>query len=78
MTKEYNYGKALDTRTLMKYLCVGVSTAEQIGRDAGAVIYVGKKRIYNRSMIDAYIDKVTGSHIDLEKSVKDLQRELDM
>lgn len=78
MTKEYSYGKALDTKALMKYLCVGVSTAHQIGRDADAVIEVGKKRIYNRTKIDEYIDRVTGKHIDLDKSVKQLQRELDL
>lgn len=77
MTREYGYGKALDTKALQKYLCVGVETAQQIGRDAGAVIYLGRKRIYNRTLIDDYIDRITGQRIVLEKSIRDIQRELE-
>lgn len=75
---EYGYGKALDTKTLAKYLCVGLSTAEQIGQDAGAVIMVGRKKIYNRTKVDAYVDQITGSEIVLRKSIRELQRALDM
>lgn len=77
MTREYGYGKALNTKALSKYLCVGVETAIQIGHDAGAEIYVGKKRIYNRTMVDDYIDRITGQRIELRKCVREIQEELD-
>lgn len=55
----YQYGKALDSRSLQAYLCVGIATARQIGRDAHAEIQIGKRIIYNRDRIDEYIDSIT-------------------
>lgn len=74
---EYGYGKALNQTALQHYLCVGKETARQIGRDSGAAIRVGKKWIYNRTKIDEYIDRMTGSEIVLEASIRELQRQLE-
>lgn len=72
----YGYGKCLTTPTLMKYLSVGEETAKQIGRQAGATIIIGKKKvIYNRTKVDEYIDKITGGGHGIEPS--DTERSAD-
>lgn len=73
----YGYGKCLTTPTLMKYLSVGEETAKQIGRQAGATIIIGKKKvIYNRTKVDEYIDKITGGVLERETRYRDLEEVL--
>lgn len=40
---------------LMRYCSVGRHTAEKIGKNANAVIKIGRRVIYDREMIDAYL-----------------------
>lgn len=42
----------------MEYLAVGRNTAEKIGRAAGARFKVGRRVLYRRDKIDAYIDSI--------------------
>ena len=50
---------AVDVTTLMAMLCVGKNTASQIGKDAGAVLHVGRRTLYNVPKIEKYIDSLT-------------------
>ena len=38
-------------------LCVGKGTATKLGEDAGAVVRLGKRKLYNVRKIEEYIDK---------------------
>ena len=52
---------AVDITGLQALLSVGKNTALQIGKDAGAVVHVGRKRtLYNVSKIKEYINALSG------------------
>lgn len=54
---ESGSGKILvDTATLMQMLSVGRDTADRIGKDAGAAIKIGRRRLFNVSKVRTYID----------------------
>ncbi len=40
-------------------LGVGKNTAAQIGRDAGAEIHIGRRKLYNVEKVKAYMDSLT-------------------
>ena len=46
----------LKEREVCEYLGVGRNTARQIGIDSGAVRRIGRRVLYDRKAIDAYID----------------------
>jgi hypothetical protein len=59
---EINREKALkpitvDITGLQEMLSVGRNTADSIGEAAGAVIRIGKRKLYNVAKIEAYMDK---------------------
>ncbi len=47
---------AVDIYALMDLLSVGRHTAEKFGEDAGAVIRIGKRKLYNVEKIKDYLD----------------------
>lgn len=49
----------VDIGTLQAMLCVGRSTATQIGNDAGAVLHVGRRTLYNVAKIEKYLETLT-------------------
>lgn len=49
---------AVDIDKLQGMLGVGKNTADKIGKDAGAVIHVGRRKLFNVRKIQAYIDKL--------------------
>ena len=50
---------AVNTEELMEIVGVGKNTAYKIGEDAGAVIRIGRRKLYNLSKIQAYLDSIT-------------------
>ena len=44
---------------LQSMLCVGRNTAAQIGKEAGAVLHVGRRTLYNVDKIKKYMDTLT-------------------
>ncbi len=54
---------AVDINTLMAMLCVGKNSADKIGEDAGAVLRIGRRKLYNVGKIQAYINGLTGEEV---------------
>lgn len=50
---------AVDVNEVMEVLSVGKNTADKIGRDAGAVFKVGRRKLFNVNKLQAYIDKMS-------------------
>lgn len=44
---------------LMEMLGVGKNTADNIGRDAGAVVKIGRRKLFNVNKIQEYMDKLS-------------------
>lgn len=55
----YGYGRALDINALCAYTGVGRYAAKTLAEDAGAVIKLGRRVVYDRTKIDAYMDSMT-------------------
>lgn len=51
------FGRLLGMPELMQYTSLGRNRAADLGRDAGAVVRVGKRVLYDRIKIDAWIDE---------------------
>ena len=49
----------IDIHTLMSMLGVGRNTALMVADEAGAVLHIGSRKLYNVEKIKAYIDKLT-------------------
>lgn len=54
--KENNKKITVDIIGLQNMLSVGKNTANKIGEEAGAVVRLGKRKIYIVSKIEAYIN----------------------
>ena len=50
---------AVDINALQNMLGVGRNTADDIGKKAGAVIKVGRRKLFNVKKIQAYMDSLT-------------------
>lgn len=46
---------------LKEMLSCGRTTAEQIGKDAEAIIKVGRRKLYHTAKIQKYLEKVSGN-----------------
>ncbi len=57
---------ALDIKGLMEYCSVGKNTAYKIGEDAGAVIRIGKRKLFNVRKVQEYLDRMTDSKESME------------
>ena len=51
--------KALNREQLADYLSIGTQNATKIAEEAEAIIRVGKRVLFNRSLIDEYIDEIS-------------------
>mgnify|MGYP001230968824 CR=1 FL=1 len=51
--------KALNREQLADYLSIGTQNATKLAEEAGAIIRVGKRVLFNRSLIDEYIDEIS-------------------
>ena len=49
---------AVDINGLQELLGVGKITSDKIGREAGAVFYIGKRKLFNVNKVRAYIDQM--------------------
>ena len=50
----------VDLARLQDLLSCGYSTAHQIATSAGAIVKVGRRKLYNIKKIQAYIDQLGG------------------
>ena len=48
--------KLMDVKILMQYLSLGRDGAREFGTEAGAVIRYGNRVLYDRDLIDKYIE----------------------
>lgn len=44
------------TKDVMRLMRVSRSTAEKLGRSAGALVHIGKSLRYDAAVLDAYLD----------------------
>ena len=60
-TSEFPEGEKItvDVIRLQSMLGVGRNTAAQIGRDAGAVLSIGRRKLYNVEKVRRYMDELT-------------------
>lgn len=56
---ESNNKIAVDINGLQGMLSVGKNTAADIGEKAGAVIRIGRRKLYNVKKIEAYVQQLT-------------------
>ena len=49
-------GRLLSMTELQDYLNLGHHTAREVGESAGAIIKIGRRLLFDRKKIDAYID----------------------
>lgn len=52
---------AINIRELMEALSCGRATAERIGKDAGAEIRIGRRKLYSTEKIRDYLSQVSGN-----------------
>ena len=60
-TREISSGSKMtvDLINLQDMLCVGRGTAEEIGKNANAVIKIGRRKLYNVEKIKAYLNSLS-------------------
>lgn len=56
---EYGYGRSLDMTALCAYTGLGRAAATDLAKQAGAVIRLGRRVVYDRVKIDSFMDKLT-------------------
>ena len=61
-------GRLLGNDELQKYLNLGRASAMKLGKDAGAIIHIGSRVLYDREKVDAYIDSL--KHLPEERIVQ--------
>lgn len=59
----YGYGRSMDINALCAYTGLGKYAAKQVADNAGAVIRLGRRVVYDRSRIDAYMDGMTAAKV---------------
>lgn len=62
-SSEYGFGRTMDTHALCAYLGLGQYAARDIAQNAGAIIKVGRRVVYDRMKIDAYMDSLTAEGV---------------
>ncbi len=59
-TESSQYHKVtVDIYDLMDMLGVGRATAQKIGKNAGAELHVGRRRLYHVGKVENYLEKLT-------------------
>ena len=61
-------GRLLGIDELQRYLNLGMASARKFGKDAGAIIHIGSRVLYDREKVDAYIDSL--NHLPEERIVQ--------
>ena len=51
--------RLVDVEGLQEMLSIGRSTAAIVGEEAGAVVRIGRRKLYNVAKVAAYMDKLT-------------------
>lgn len=51
--------KALNREQLADYLSLGTQNATKLAEEAGAVIRIGKRVLFNRDLVNQYIDEIS-------------------
>lgn len=51
---------AVNMDQLQAMLGVGRNTADKIGKDAGAVMHVGRRKLFNVGKVQRYLDRISG------------------
>ena len=54
---------AVNVNELCEMLCIGKNKAYQVGADAGAVVKIGRRTLFNVEKIRAYINERSGSDL---------------
>lgn len=49
----------VDIHGLQEMLSIGINSARAVGRDAGAEINIGKRKLYNVDKVREYVNKLT-------------------
>ena len=50
---------AVNQEQCQALLGVGRNTADKIGKEAGAVIHIGRRKLYNVKKIQEYLDRIS-------------------
>lgn len=58
--REENQSRLMGIEDLMRYAAIGRNSARALGEEAGAVVRVGTRVLYDRKKIDEWIDRQTG------------------
>jgi len=60
-TRETSQGGkvTVDLINLQDMLCVGRNTAEEIGKNANAIIKIGRRKLYNVEKIKTYLNELS-------------------
>ena len=54
-----NINMAVGIDQLQAMLGVGRNTADKIGKESGAVIHIGRRKLFNVSKIQKYLDSIS-------------------
>jgi len=57
--KLYNQARYFSIEELVSYTSLGRETARRIGTESGAAIKIGRRVIYDRAKIDAYLESIS-------------------
>ncbi len=60
----------VDIHELQEMLSVGMQSAAAIGTEAGAVVRIGRRKLYRVDKIKAYIDQLTEITTEVEKQAE--------
>ncbi len=55
-----NEVRYMDAQTLAAYLSLGVINAREVGKKAGARRQIGRRVVFDREKVDAYMEKMCG------------------
>lgn len=50
----------VDITGLQQMLCIGKNSASEVGEKAGAIVRIGRRKLYNVKKIEAYINSMEG------------------
>ena len=57
VTQVMGYGRLMGVSELMRYTSLGRNSAMDLGKDANAIVRMGKRVLYDRQKIDKWIDE---------------------
>ena len=57
VTQVMEYGRLMGIAELMRYTSLGRNTAMELGKNANAIVRMGKRVLYDRRKVDKWIDE---------------------